>query len=85
MNPVIEAILEQFKQLNLQEQRQLVTQLMSQSLSTPSSENPWLATAGSLVEDPFFDEYIAAIAQYRQSQDQQTESSDQPLHKNSAA
>jgi hypothetical protein len=85
MNPIIDTILEQFKQLNPQDQRQLIAQLISQSPSTPSSENPWLATAGSLTDDPFFDEYIAAIAQYRQSQDQQLESSEQPLNTNSAA
>jgi hypothetical protein len=82
MNPIIENILEQFKQLNPQDQQQLVAQLISQSLPLSSSENPWLATAGSLTDDPFFDEYIAAIAQYRQSQDQQLESSEQPLNTN---
>lgn len=25
------------------------------------TDNPWLAVAGSLVNDPFFDDYIAAI------------------------
>jgi antitoxin ParD1/3/4 len=25
------------------------------------TDNPWLAVAGSLVDDPFFDDYIAAI------------------------
>jgi hypothetical protein len=73
MNPAIETILEQFKQLNLQEQQQLATQLMDQAKQKHSSENPWLATAGSLVNDPFFDEYVAAIENYRQSQDQQIE------------
>ncbi len=25
------------------------------------TDNPWLAVAGSLVDDPFFDDYVAAI------------------------
>jgi hypothetical protein len=25
------------------------------------TDNPWLAVAGSLLDDPFFDDYVAAI------------------------
>jgi hypothetical protein len=85
MSSAIETILEQFKQLNPQEQQQLVTQLMVQARQKRLSENPWLATTGSLVDDPFYDEYVAAIEEYRQSQDQLIESDDQPLNTSSAA
>ena len=34
-------------------------------------ENPWLATASSLANDPFFEEYIAEIDRYRQEVDQE--------------
>jgi hypothetical protein len=84
MNPAIETILDQFKQLDPQEQKQLVTQLMSQAQQTRASENPWMETAGSLVDDPFYGEYIAAIEEYRQSQDQQLESDDQSLDTSAA-
>nr|WP_309738144.1 element excision factor XisI family protein [Chamaesiphon sp. OTE_20_metabat_361] len=29
------------------------------------TENPWLAVAGNLVDDPFFDDYVAEIDRYR--------------------
>nr|WP_310415187.1 element excision factor XisI family protein [Chamaesiphon sp. OTE_8_metabat_110] len=29
------------------------------------TDNPWLAVAGSLVDDPFFDDYLAEIDRYR--------------------
>lgn len=33
------------------------------------TENPWLAVAGSLVDDPFFDDYVAAIDKERRKFD----------------
>jgi Arc/MetJ-type ribon-helix-helix transcriptional regulator len=33
------------------------------------TDNPWLAVAGSLVDDPFFDDYVAAIDRERQKLD----------------
>jgi antitoxin ParD1/3/4 len=33
------------------------------------TDNPWLAIAGSLVDDPFFDDYVAAIDRERQKLD----------------
>jgi hypothetical protein len=85
MSPAIETILEQFKQLSYQEQQQLVTHLIDQAREKRVSENPWLATAGSLVDDPFYNEYITVIEEYRQSQDQLHEPGDQPLNTSSAA
>jgi antitoxin ParD1/3/4 len=29
------------------------------------TDNPWLAVADSLVDDPFFDDYVAAINHYK--------------------
>jgi hypothetical protein len=40
------------------------------ALDQPQLNNPWLATAGSLMNDPFFEEYIAEINQYRYDLDQ---------------
>jgi hypothetical protein len=37
-----------------------------------SPENPWLAIAGSLADDPFFDDYIAEIERYRREIDRET-------------
>jgi antitoxin ParD1/3/4 len=33
------------------------------------TDNPWLAVAGSLVDDPFFDDYVAAINRERRKLD----------------
>jgi antitoxin ParD1/3/4 len=33
------------------------------------TDNPWLAVAGSLVDDPFFDDYVAAINRERRKFD----------------
>jgi antitoxin ParD1/3/4 len=30
------------------------------------TDNPWLAVAGSLVDYPFFDDYVTALDRYRQ-------------------
>jgi Arc/MetJ-type ribon-helix-helix transcriptional regulator len=30
------------------------------------TDNPWLAVAGSLVDDPFFDDYVTVLDRYRQ-------------------
>jgi hypothetical protein len=44
--------------------------ISTQTKLLDQSDNPWLAIAGNLVDDPFFDEYIAAIEQYREELDQ---------------
>jgi hypothetical protein len=66
----LENVLSQVKQLDHQDQDQLISYLKDRSpQSQQHSDNPWLAIAGDLVDDPFFDEYMAAIEQYRQNLD----------------
>lgn len=69
MSPELENILVQAQKLDPQEQIQLISRLrhQAQSRSKQQSDNPWLATAGSLVDDPFFEDYVAAISEYRKS------------------
>jgi hypothetical protein len=74
MSPELERILSQAQQLDRESQLQLISRLSNQTQPQPE-ENPWLAIAGSLVDDPFFDDYIAEIDRYRQELDAQEESS----------
>jgi hypothetical protein len=74
MSPELERILSQAQQLDRASQLQLISRLSNQTQPQPE-ENPWLAIAGSLVDDPFFDDYIAEIDRYRQEVDAQEESS----------
>jgi hypothetical protein len=74
MSPELEHILSQAQQLDRASQIQLISRLSTQTQPQPE-ENPWLAIAGSLVDDPFFDDYIAEIDRYRQEVDAQEESS----------
>jgi hypothetical protein len=69
MSPELENIISQVQQLDSQEQHQLLDRLATQIKSLNQSDNPWLAIAGNLVDDPFFDEYIGAIDQYRKELD----------------
>jgi hypothetical protein len=50
--------------------------LLIQALATsvPKPENPWLAVAGSLVDDPLFEDYIGSIQRYRQEIDAESPS-----------
>jgi hypothetical protein len=82
MSPELERILSQAQQLvgvaspleNRESQIQMISRLSNQTQPQPE-ENPWLAIAGSLSDDPFFDDYIAEIDRYRQELDSQEESS----------
>jgi hypothetical protein len=74
MSPELELILSQAQQLDRESQIQLISRLSNQTQPQPE-ENPWLAIAGSLVDDPFFDDYIAEIDRYRQEVDAQEKSS----------
>jgi hypothetical protein len=74
MSPELERILNQAQQLDRESQIQLISHLSNPTQPQPE-ENPWLAIAGSLVDDPFFDDYIAEIDRYRQEVDAQEESS----------
>ena len=74
MSPELERILSQAQQLDRASQLQLISRLSNQTQPQPE-ENPWLAIAGSLSDDPFFDDYIAEIERYRQELDSQAESS----------
>jgi hypothetical protein len=74
MSPELERILSQAQQLDRESQIQLISCLSNQTQPQPE-ENPWLAIAGSLSDDPFFDDYIAEIDRYRQELDSQEESS----------
>lgn len=40
------------------------------SLDVPAAPNPWLAMAGMFKDDPLFDEWQQAIAEYRDQMDQ---------------
>jgi hypothetical protein len=71
MSPELENIISQVQQLDSQEQHQLLDRLATQTKPLNQSDNPWLAIAGNLVDDPFFDEYIAAIEEYREELDQE--------------
>ncbi len=78
MSPELERILSQAQQLDRASQIQLISRLSSQTQPQPEDrveENPWLAVAGSLVDDPFFDDYIAEIDRYRRELDSPEESS----------
>ena len=76
MSPELERILSQARQLDRESQIQLINRLSNQTQPQPEPvENPWLAIAGSLSDNPFFDDYIAEIERYRQEVDSQTESS----------
>jgi hypothetical protein len=68
MSPELERILSQAQQLDRASQIQLISRLSNQTQPQPE-ENPWLAIAGSLVDDPFFDDYIAEIDRDRQEID----------------
>jgi hypothetical protein len=72
MSSELQNILEQAQKLDPQEQIQLISHLGNRVKS--KSDNPWLATAGSLVDDPFFDDYLAEIERYRQELDSSLES-----------
>jgi hypothetical protein len=74
MSPELERILSQAQQLDRESQIQLISRLSNQTQPQPE-ENPWLAVAGSLVDDPFFEDYMAEIDRYRQELDSQEESS----------
>jgi hypothetical protein len=67
MSSELQNILEQAQKLDPQEQIQLINHLGNRVKSR--SNNPWLATAGSLVDDPFFDDYVAEIERYRKELD----------------
>ena len=67
MSSELQNILEQAQKLDPQEQIQLISHLGNRVKSR--SNNPWLATAGSLVDDPFFDDYVAEIERYRRELD----------------
>ncbi len=67
MSSELQNILEQAQKLDPQEQIQLISHLGNRVKSR--SNNPWLATAGSLVDDPFFEDYIAEIDRYRKELD----------------
>jgi hypothetical protein len=67
MSSELQNILEQAQKLDTQEQIQLISHLGNRVKSR--SNNPWLATAGSLVDDPFFEDYVAEIDRYRQELD----------------
>jgi hypothetical protein len=68
MSPELERILSQAQQLDRESQIQLISRLSNQTQPQPE-ENPWLAIAGSLVDDPFFDDYIAEIDKERREFD----------------
>jgi hypothetical protein len=70
MNSDIEKILEQTKQLKPQDQIELIDRLTSLN-KAESEHNPWLAIAGSLDDDPFFEDYMAEIEKYREEIDRQ--------------
>ena len=70
MNSDIEQILEQTKQLKPQDQIELINKLADRN-QAESKHNPWLAIAGSLNDDPFFDDYVAEIDKYREEIDRQ--------------
>jgi hypothetical protein len=71
MSPELERILSQAQQLDRQSQIQLISHLSNQTQpeTKDPTENPWLAIAGSLVDDPLFEEYVAEIDRYRQEID----------------
>ena len=71
MSSELQNILEQAQKLDPQEQIQLINHLSNRVKS--KSNNPWLATAGSLVDDPFFDDYVAEIERYRSMVNQSIE------------
>jgi hypothetical protein len=77
MSPELKDILSQAQKLDRQSQLQLISHLSNQTQPEPKeqTENPWLAIAGSLVDDPFFEDYIAEIERYRQELDSQAASS----------
>jgi predicted metal-dependent phosphoesterase TrpH len=72
MSSELESILQQAQQLDSQERSLLMQQLVSHAQSGQKEEsvNPWLATAGSLVDDPFFDDYVSEIEKYRKEVDE---------------
>ncbi len=69
MSPELENIISQVQQLDNQEQHQLLDRLAAQAKPLDQPDNPWLAIAGNLINDPFFDEYVGAIEQYRKELD----------------
>jgi hypothetical protein len=81
MSSELENIISQVQRLDNQEQHQLLDCLVGQAKASNNSDNPWLAIAGSLSDDPFFDDYIAAIEQYREELDREESADD----KNTAA
>jgi hypothetical protein len=61
MSSELETIISQAQKLDLPSQAQLISRLTKDAVV-----NPWLAIAGSLVDDPLFDDYVAEIDRYRQ-------------------
>lgn len=71
MSPELKDILNQAQKLDRQSQLQLISHLSNQTQPEPKeqNDNPLLAIAGSLVDDPFFEDYIAEIDRDRQEID----------------
>jgi hypothetical protein len=71
MSSELETIISQAQKLDLPSQIELISHLTKQTQLTAkdSSANPWLAIAGSLVDDPLFDDYVAEIERYRSELD----------------
>ncbi len=49
---------------------------LEEDLSHPIEENPWLKMAGKYENDPYFDQMLEGIAEYRREQDAELESVD---------
>jgi hypothetical protein len=64
MSSELETIISQAQKLDLPSQAQLISRLTKDAVV-----NPWLAIAGSLVDDPLFDDYVAEIDRYREELD----------------
>jgi hypothetical protein len=73
MNHELENLSDQTKHLSPEDRLQSIGNIDRSNKQKPE-KNPWLATAGSLSEDPFFDDYVAEIERYRQELDREVAS-----------
>jgi hypothetical protein len=70
-----EKIITKIRQLSpdeIQKLEEFIDQL-SQSSDSTEKPHPWLELAGMFKDDPFFDEFIEAMENYRKEVDTQTE------------
>jgi len=58
---------------NLVTARLVGAEIVSLEIELPQPENPWLQMAGKYKDDPYFDQMLESIAEYRREKDAELE------------